>query len=784
MGSTSLATPFSFPGGYPGIGGDCTGVLGPGLQCHIVIRYSPIAANTDSGTITIDYFDGAINTSVSRSVQGTAVAPANLVINGGATKNFGSVVNGGTTQASITVSNTGGWPATITGQSSGAPFVFLGGSYPGTSGDCNGTLPAGSNCTIVVSFSPTSLGSLSGSISINYSNGATNTSATLNLQGVGVNPANIVVTGTTDFGKVTPNTSKNTTLTLTNNGGVSATGINLTGLVTPFTLSGGFPGPGGTCTGNLAGGGGNCTVVVTFTPSSATHYSNNLSFNFNNGISNTSTSVTIQGDGYLMPAISGYSTSLQSLSNYVVPNYSLNATSGKVTATVNFNKAVNVVGTPCLEIYFGLTLYCMNYSSGTGGTALTFVKNLDNGIGSYEGIRVATNLNLNGGTISDSGGVNADLTITPTNYTNVFAGSGFVDLTNQSDYVYAFGFASDGKIYAGGEFAKVHAMSANNIASLMPDGNVNTSFNTGTGFGGGLVYALAVASDGSVFAGGTILTYNGVNVPKMIKIQPNGSKDPNFTVSPLGTVNTIAITSDGSVLVGGTFSSFNSQSVNRIAKVNPTTGALDTTFKANTGTAFNSNVNVIKVQSDGKILVGGTFGSFNGSGNSGIARLNADGTRDTGFTGPSGLANIYDIDVDASGSIYAVGNFAFGTSPQYNQLIKLNSNGSVDTNFLPSGGGVAGSGARVNSIVVQNDGKPVFGGYFTDFNGTGVNALIRLNSSNGSLDTTLGFTFNAGAEVSKIVKRSDGKLFIGGNFTWVSYSGQTYSTSSFIRLPP
>ena len=53
-------------------------------------------------------------------------------------------------------------------------------------------------------------------------------------------------------------------------------------------------------------------------------------------------------------------------------------------------------------------------------------------------------------------------------------------------------------------------------------------------------------------------------------------------------------------------------------------------------TVENFNVNTVVVQPDGKILVGGTFASFNGVFFKNLARLQADGKADATFTIGSG----------------------------------------------------------------------------------------------------------------------------------------------------
>src|ERR1035441_1406346 len=61
----------------------------------------------------------------------------------------------------------------------------------------------------------------------------------------------------------------------------------------------------------------------------------------------------------------------------------------------------------------------------------------------------------------------------------------------------------------------------------------------------------------------------------------------------------------------------------------PVDGSVDTTF--NSGSGVNSTVWCLAVQTDGRILIGGSFYTVNGTTRNGVARLNANGTVDASF---------------------------------------------------------------------------------------------------------------------------------------------------------
>ena len=78
-----------------------------------------------------------------------------------------------------------------------------------------------------------------------------------------------------------------------------------------------------------------------------------------------------------------------------------------------------------------------------------------------------------------------------------------------------------------------------------------------------------------------------------------------------------------------------------------------------TGSGFNGNVRSLALQSDGKILAGGEFTSYDKVSISRFARLNADGTLDTGFvTGRGFIGFVYALALQPNGKILVGGNFS------------------------------------------------------------------------------------------------------------------------------
>ena len=296
-----LGAPYDFVGGsFPGTGGNCTSTLAPASSCLVDIVLSPTAAGTHNDTMTASYNDGVSSQSALRSLTGMSVTPATLTISHGATYDFGATAIGGTVTHSFIVSNGGGAPATsMSGTGLATPYTFLGGGYPGTGGDCGGTLAPAGTCTIVVQYAPSGIGTHNDTIDINYNDGASVQVASRDVTGTGAAPAVLSISESDpyNYGSITSATTASHTFTITNSGGVPATTIHETGLASPYNFKGGtFPGTGGTCSPTLATS-ANCTIVVDFTPPTGGTYNDSIDINYLDGAGAQVSSRSVTGTG-------------------------------------------------------------------------------------------------------------------------------------------------------------------------------------------------------------------------------------------------------------------------------------------------------------------------------------------------------------------------------------------------------------------------------------------------------------------------------------------------------
>ena len=375
--------------------------------------------------------------------------------------------------------------------------------------------------------------------------------------------------------------------------------------------------------------------------------------------------------------------------------------------------------------------------------------------------------------------------------TRIWSSDGSLVEAGANHIIHASETQSDGKIVICGQFNTFNNINVNYLTRLNSDGSLDTAFDTATGTGFSfVVYNTKIQSDGKIVAGGLFTTFNGTTVNYLTRLNSDGTLDTAFdTATGTGFNNVvydIQIQPDGKIVACGLFTTFNGTTVNRIARLN-SDGSLDTAFDTATGTGFNGTLWAIGIQSDGKILIGGEFSTYNGvsTNRNGLVRLNSDGSLDTAFATAIGTGTrqsggnvfpVYDIEIQSDNKILIGGDFITFNNTAVNKIVRLNSDGTLDTSFTTNTG-LSVSYGDIETIGIQSDGKIVLGGTFEGFNSTALNWLIRLNGD-GSLDTSFIGNGTPNSTLRSVKIQSDGKILISGLFTAIG----TTATDFMARL--
>jgi uncharacterized delta-60 repeat protein len=293
-------------------------------------------------------------------------------------------------------------------------------------------------------------------------------------------------------------------------------------------------------------------------------------------------------------------------------------------------------------------------------------------------------------------------------------------------------------------------------------GSLDLSFDPGTGTGSnGIVYDMVLQADGRVLIGGQFTQYNGIARPNLARVLADGSLDTSFDpgTGPNNPVIAQAVQPDGKIVIGGLFSTYNGVARRRIARLN-SDGSLDTGFNVGTGFAGTGSVEAITLQPDGKILVSGYFPSYNGIARNNIVRLNSDGSLDTSFlTDPGPDDVVIGIELQPDGRMIIFGTFQNINGNPRVRIARLLPNGALDTSFDP------GSGAfgTIRAASIQPDGRIMIGGGFIEYDGTARTRLARLNA-NGSLDPSFNPAVGPNGDVLDLQLQANGKVIIAGLF--------------------
>ena len=356
-----------------------------------------------------------------------------------------------------------------------------------------------------------------------------------------------------------------------------------------------------------------------------------------------------------------------------------------------------------------------------------------------------------------------------------------------------------GEIYVGGQFGGAQSTIRNACVKFSSSGVLDPNFNLSIGFGGvfsasfeafvfdssggmyfsgtnfgsmgvkrvnsstGALISGPLASAGglaSITAGGVLLdeaagklwffghsatSYTGVARQHITKVNSSDySLDTTFdSASGFSTneVNTAFLDSNKDLYLAGNFTQYKGATASRIVKLNGITAATDATFS--TGTGFNAIVNKIALQSDGKIIAAGNFTNYNGTSINRIVRLNTDGSIDGTFSVGTGFnLAVNTLDIQSDGKIIVVGNFTNYNGTNINRIVRLNTDGSIDGTFSVG----TGFNFQPFALKIQSDGKVLVGvsATFTYNGSSSYNGLIRLDS-NGSIDST--FTIGSGINI-------------------------------------
>src|SRR5581483_9610044 len=236
---------------------NCVTTLAPQANCTVSITFSSTGGGTRTATLSVT--DDAASSPQTLALTGTGTLLVTASVNSLTFSNTGL----GQTSASlpVTVKNQQSVPATVSSAATSAGFIVTGNT-------CT-TLAAGATCVINVAFNPTTLGALTGTLTINHD--APGSPLVVSLSGSGVasltfHPSPITVTGSVVVG------------TTSRTGYLIIQGTNLT--IQNISVTGSGFSQINNCSEQLQPLYPACGVNIIFTPQQPGSYTGSLNFTY------------------------------------------------------------------------------------------------------------------------------------------------------------------------------------------------------------------------------------------------------------------------------------------------------------------------------------------------------------------------------------------------------------------------------------------------------------------------------------------------------------------------
>ena len=375
----------------------------------------------------------------------------------------------------------------------------------------------------------------------------------------------------------------------------------------------------------------------------------------------------------------------------------------------------------------------------------------------------------------------------------------------------AIAVQSDGKILCAGHTAFVPYEPVAIVVRFRQNGTLDTTFGTN---GVAVIdlattdmfRAIAIQPDGKILAAGeTGNFFQGLGELLVVRLLPNGDPDPSFGTNGVRIIDleganesiaSIALQSDGKILATGYMRpAINDHAVPLIRLT--ASGELDSTFAINgVATLLQANIRsregrMIGVQTDGKILLCGSYQDAGFAVNRLLARYTPSGVLDTSFN-DSGLVLGPPIEVfqewletaviqEEDDRIITAGYVEAGSydpvTEEYvsnNELIatRYNTDGSVDVTYGTDGTTTLAVGleARMTAAFRRPDGSLVVCGTNWAADESGVGVIVSVLDPSGQPDLAFGINGTARVDLGPVnidvfgcAGASNGDVFVVGS---------------------
>lgn len=377
------------------------------------------------------------------------------------------------------------------------------------------------------------------------------------------------------------------------------------------------------------------------------------------------------------------------------------------------------------------------------------------------------------------------------------------------DYAHAVAFQSDGKLIVAGQTG-VYPLFHSALVRYNRNGRLDPTFGNGgkvvaaLDSGGDALSAVALQADGKIVVAGSLIHNNEKAAFLVARFNSDGSRDSTFgkngrVVTTFGDSsaggNDLVLQADGRIVVVGVSGAGSASELNdfALARYN-SNGSPDVSFgnggkfKTHFPGVYNtgSEATAVALQSDGKLVVGGSYKNEGDLGRFALARYNSNGSLDPLFGNRGEVTSIpgrgLGLGLQLDGRIVLAG-YAGESSNDF-AVACFNSNGNVDQSFGANGYVTTdffnGSNDIAYAVALQRDGKIVVAGRTGEYPDFAL-ALARYQSD-GQLDASFGrggkVATGAGVQAYAVGIRK-GKIVAAG-FSFANGSNYDFFVARFL----
>jgi uncharacterized delta-60 repeat protein len=339
------------------------------------------------------------------------------------------------------------------------------------------------------------------------------------------------------------------------------------------------------------------------------------------------------------------------------------------------------------------------------------------------------------------------------------------------------------QLLIGGDFATVNGANRAGLARLNADGALDTTFDpVFTGLAD-TVNTIVRQPDGKLIISGTF-------AGQLVRLNANGTLDTSFNAgrAVFSGVRRILLQPDGKVLCHVSFYNFAQRIYTNVIRLNAN-GDWDASFQPTVTSP--PEVTAFALQQDGKIVVAGLFDTVNGGPRKGAARLHSNGILDESFNLTNSQGSFHTnggslsfVGAQSDGQILLGGSFTVFPNAAIPSIARFLSNGSLDPAFEPAEF-YSPEDHTVFASTTLPSGKILIAGEFTDVNGYSRRGIARLFGDRGTDLKFIATEYLTNRTVRLTLTNQPGGVYVIESSTnllatnWLSLSTNTVAASAF-----